>query len=135
MARRSVRLLLLLSACMFFSTLAAAEDDEAALLAFKVAATGGISSVLTSWNGSGYCSWEGVRCRGMRRRVVALNLPSQGLTGVLSAAIGNLTSLRTLDLSSNGLNGDIPASLGRLRHLHSLNLSATMPSPDRSLST
>ncbi|CAL4951561.1 unnamed protein product [Urochloa decumbens] len=121
------RLLLLLSASMFFSTLAAAEaNDEAALLAFKAAAVRGDSNALASWNGStdgGYCSWGGVRCRGRHHRVVALSLPSYGLTGVLSPAIGNLSSLRVLDLNSNGLSGNIPVSLGRLHHLRVLNLS------------
>uniref|UniRef100_K3XPS3 Receptor kinase-like protein Xa21 n=1 Tax=Setaria italica TaxID=4555 RepID=K3XPS3_SETIT len=55
--------------------------------------------------------------------MVALSLPSRGLTGVLSPAIGNLSFLRTLDLSSNGLSGGIPASIGNLRRLQTLNLS------------
>ncbi|KAL6847924.1 hypothetical protein ACP4OV_022052 [Aristida adscensionis] len=118
-------LLLLLLQHSFVLTLAAAQPgDETALLAFKAAASSG--GVLASWNGStgGYCSWEGVRCRGRgrHRRVVALNLPNYGLTGVLSPAAGNLSSLRYLNLSSNGLSGDIPASLGRLHRLHALEL-------------
>ncbi|CAD6239755.1 unnamed protein product [Miscanthus lutarioriparius] len=121
--------LLLLSASMLVSTLVTEEDDEeAALLAFKATAiSNGHNDPLASWNRSatgGYCSWEGVRCRGTRhRRVVALSLPSHGLTGVLSPAIGNLSSLRTLDLTSNGFSGNIPASLGRLHRLHTLNLT------------
>ncbi|CAL4958213.1 unnamed protein product [Urochloa decumbens] len=119
--------LLLLSASMLFSALpaTASAGDEAALLTFKAAADK--SGTLASWNGSnngGYCSWEGVRCRGRHRRVVALSLPSHGLTGVLSPAVGNMSSLRTLNLNSNGLSSNIPASLGRLRHLHTLNLSS-----------
>ncbi|KAK3160362.1 hypothetical protein QOZ80_1BG0058520 [Eleusine coracana subsp. coracana] len=110
------------------SALAAGANDEAALHAFKVAAISGRNGdPLASWNSSlsGYCSWEGVRCRGRGRhqRVVALSLPSYQLTGVLSPAIGNLTSLRTLNLSKNSFSGDIPASLGRLHHLHVLDLS------------
>ncbi|GJN05784.1 hypothetical protein PR202_ga23448 [Eleusine coracana subsp. coracana] len=66
---------------------------------------------------------EECRSRGRHQRVVALSLPSYELTGVLSPAIGNLTSLRTLNLSKNGFSGDIPASLGRLHHLHILDLS------------
>ncbi|OQU86321.1 hypothetical protein SORBI_3003G072000 [Sorghum bicolor] len=130
--------LLLLTASMlgFGATPVAAEaGDEAALLAFKAAAAGGKSDALASWNRSttgGYCSWEGVRCRGTRRRVVALSLPSYGLTGVLSLVIGNLSSLRILNLTSNGFSGNIPVSLGHLRHLHTLDLrhnafSGTIP--------
>ncbi|TVU21841.1 hypothetical protein EJB05_31510, partial [Eragrostis curvula] len=124
---QSVTLLLLLPLSLLISslTLAAAEArDEAALLTFKAAAGG--SDALASWNSTtagGFCSWEGVRCRGRHRRVVALNLPSRRLTGILSPAIGNLSSLRTLNLSFNGFRGDIPASLGRLHRLHVLDLS------------
>ncbi|GJN37465.1 hypothetical protein PR202_gb26423 [Eleusine coracana subsp. coracana] len=103
MAMRSLSLLLMmmLSASMYVSTFMAADvDDEAALLSFKAVAIS-----------SGH------------QRVVALTLPSHGLTGVLSPAIGNLSSLRTLNLSFNGFSGDIPASLSRLRRLHILDLS------------
>ncbi|CAL4977889.1 unnamed protein product [Urochloa decumbens] len=107
----------------------ASASDEAALLAFKAAAIGGgggSGDPLASWNKSsagGYCSWEGVRCWGKHRQVVELSLPSRGLTGILSPAIGNLSSLWTLNLSNNGFREDIPASLGRLQHLHNLDLS------------
>ncbi|KAL6847918.1 hypothetical protein ACP4OV_022046 [Aristida adscensionis] len=127
MGMSSVSLLLLLCASMAISAVADAEaDDAAALLAIKAAAVvaGGM---LASWNSSGasvFCSWEGVTCRsGMPRRVVALSLPSGRLNGVLSPAIGNLSSLELLNVSSNFLGGGIPASLGRLRRLRSLDLS------------
>ncbi|CAO2193681.1 unnamed protein product [Urochloa humidicola] len=133
MAMRSLRsLLLLLCASMSISRFAtaSASDEAAALLSFKAAAigAGGYSDPLASWNMSsgtagGYCSWEGVRCWGRHRRVVELSLPSRGLTGVLSPAIGNLSSLWTLNLSGNEFREDIPASLGRLQHLHNLDLS------------
>jgi Leucine-rich repeat (LRR) protein len=131
MANHTAASLLVLSASMCLWTIVATQgNDEAALLAIKVAAVhGGYGDVLASWNGStgggGYCSWEGVRCRGSRQqpRVVALSLPSRGLTGVLSPAVGNLSSLRFLNFSSNALGGAIPASLDRLRHLHTLDLS------------
>lgn len=71
MAMRSLTLSLLLL-LLLLST--ASANDEAALLAFKAAAIGGggyAGDPLASWNGSsaagGYCSWEGVRCRGRRR--------------------------------------------------------------------
>ncbi|CAO2199016.1 unnamed protein product [Urochloa humidicola] len=107
------------------------------MLAFKAAAisTGSRSDALASWNGStsGFCSWEGVRCGGKHKRVISLSLPSQGLTGVLSPSIGNLSSLRFLNLSSNWfISGDIPASLGRLHHLNVLDLSNNAFSEDMS---
>ncbi|CAL4977873.1 unnamed protein product [Urochloa decumbens] len=127
MAMPSVNLLSLLLLCACVSTQA---DDEAALLAFKAAAIAGGTDggdPLASWNGSGgtggLCSWEGVRCGRRHRRVVALSLPSQGLTGTLSPAIGNLTFMRELNLSSNWFRGDIPESIGHLVRLQTLDLS------------
>ncbi|CAD6246798.1 unnamed protein product [Miscanthus lutarioriparius] len=110
---------------------AGADDDKAALLAFKAAAiSGGYDDPLASWNDSsstagGFCSWEGVTCRGkqhQRPRVVALSLHSRRLVGYLSPAIGNLSSLRVLNLSSNAFSGAIPASLGHLHHLRALDM-------------
>jgi hypothetical protein len=83
-------LLLLLLASVSTSTLVArGAGDEAALLAFKAAAIGGDTDndALASWNVSGataggFCSWEGVTCGRRHRRVVALSLPSHGLTGL-----------------------------------------------------
>uniref|UniRef100_A0A0A9HJ25 Uncharacterized protein n=1 Tax=Arundo donax TaxID=35708 RepID=A0A0A9HJ25_ARUDO len=128
MAMRPLTLLLLLSSSVSMSTLIAAEDDDqAALLAFKAAAGHNDGGTLASWNSSstgGFCSWEGVTCDdGRHRRVVALRLPSRGLTGVLSPAIGNLSFLKTLNLSNNRFGGDVPASLGHLRCLETLDLS------------
>ncbi|KAL5219852.1 hypothetical protein ABZP36_024565 [Zizania latifolia] len=125
MRRASLLLLLLSSSMSVILQLAAAGadgEDAAALLAFKATAVGG-NGVLASWNASaGPCSWEGVRCSRLQR-VVALSLPSHGLSGTLSPAVGNLSFLRTLNLSLNELHGDIPASLGRLRRLRTLDLS------------
>jgi Leucine-rich repeat (LRR) protein len=116
-------LLLTLSASVFISAfMAARADDQAALLALKVAAISGrYDDPIPSWNGStgGYCSWEGVRCRGR----VALSLPYRRFTGVLSPSIGNLSSLRILNFSFNAFSEAIPATLGRLRHLRVLDLS------------
>nr|CAB3499051.1 unnamed protein product [Digitaria exilis] len=103
---------------------ASSRHDAAALLAFKAAAIGTGATALASWNGSaaGLCTtWEGVTC-GRHGRVVSLRLPSLGLSGTLSPAIGDLPRLQTLDLCSNWLHGGIPASLGRLRHLQTLDL-------------
>lgn len=112
MAMRSQSSLLpLLCISISISMLAAASaNEEAALLAFKAAAIDGVGNgdPLASWNGSaaaagGYCSWEGVKCwgRGGHRQVVELSLPYRGLTGFLSPAIGNLSSLRTINLNKS----------------------------------
>ncbi|KAL6839024.1 hypothetical protein ACP4OV_031078 [Aristida adscensionis] len=98
-------------------------DDERALMAFKDMISHH-SGVLASWNQStSYCSWEGIVCsKRHRRRVVALNLASQGLAGTISPAVSNLTFLRLLNLSSNSLQGEISPSIGSLRRLQRLDL-------------
>nr|CAB3452337.1 unnamed protein product [Digitaria exilis] len=109
------------------TSLTSCEGDERALVAFKTMISHH-SGVLTSWNQSiSYCSWDGVTC-GKKHpwRVVALKLGSQGLTGTISPAIGNLTFLHSLNLSSSGLHGEIPPSIGSLRRLESLDLSQNM---------
>jgi len=102
-------------------------SDVGALLSFKEKISHH-SGVLDSWNQStSYCSWEGVTCGTRHRwRVVALNLNSQGLTGTISPAIGNLTFLRSLNLSSNTLQGVIPPSIGSLMCLRRIDLSENM---------
>ncbi|CAL5089344.1 unnamed protein product [Urochloa decumbens] len=99
-------------------------DDERALVAFK-SKISSHAGALASWNQSTtYCNWEGVTCsRRHQWRVVALDLSSRGLDGTISAAIGNLTFLRSLNLSFNTLQGEIPPSIGSLRRLQSLDLS------------
>nr|CAB3494078.1 unnamed protein product [Digitaria exilis] len=115
---------LVLPVLAFAAAAGSSSHDAAALLAFKAAAVGTGATALASWNGSaaGLCTtWEGVTC-GPHGRVVSLRLPSLGLSGTLSPAVGDLPRLQTLDLSSNWLHGGIPASLGRLRHLQTLDL-------------
>ena len=55
-------------------------------------------------------------------RVVRLELPSNGLSGELPEAIGQLTHLRRLDLADNGLHGEIPRAIGELISLRELDL-------------
>ncbi|CAL5089324.1 unnamed protein product [Urochloa decumbens] len=101
--------------------------DERALVALKTMISHD-TGVLASWNQStSYCNWVGVTC-GKKHpcRVVALNLSSQGLTGAISPAIGNLTFLQSLNLSSNDLQGEIPPSIGSLKRLRNLDLSQNM---------
>ena len=105
----AMRVMILLPFAIFITTAVAScsrgvvhcggDDEAGALLAFKAELASHGSALLPSWNEStGFCSWEGVGCDHSRGRVVALSLPSYGLTGTLSTAIGNLTFLRTLNL-------------------------------------
>ncbi|CAD6239768.1 unnamed protein product [Miscanthus lutarioriparius] len=128
MAMRVMRLLraatFVMIAMVSWGTHGSASDEASSLLAFKAELAGSSSSgVLASWNAStGICRWEGVACSG-GGQVVSLSLPSYGLAGALSPAIGNLTFLQTLNLSSNWFQGEIPESIGRLAHLQALDLS------------
>lgn len=54
--------------------------------------------------------------------VVSIELPDNGLEGVIPAAIGDLSSLEWLALTGNRIRGALPASIGRLSSLEALNL-------------
>jgi Leucine-rich repeat (LRR) protein len=98
--------------------------DLRSLLDFKREITNDPRGALSAWNASAhFCLWNGVRCSGRTRRVVALDLAGHGLSGQIAASLGNLSSLATLNLSTNGFSGPIPPHLGRLAELRSLDLS------------
>ncbi len=67
--------------------------------------------------------WDGVTVRGTPSRVAEVGLRGRGLTGVIPAQLGDLTSLTRLRLGVNQLTGTIPAQLGELSGLLLLNLS------------
>ncbi|KAM3212261.1 hypothetical protein ACQJBY_065374 [Aegilops geniculata] len=121
----------LLCLCSFFCSLPLticdeSENDRQALLCFK-SQLSGPSAVLASWRNASreFCDWRGVTCSAMphRRRVIALDLESQGISGSISPCIANLTSLARLHLSNNSFHGGIPSELGLLSRLADLNLS------------
>ena len=66
--------------------------------------------------------WEGVVVGGQPPRVVALNLTTSGLTGVIPSELSELAELRLLHLFGNDLSGEIPPELGRLASLDTLDL-------------
>ncbi|KAI4373834.1 hypothetical protein MLD38_011906 [Melastoma candidum] len=80
--------------------------------------------VLDSWdrNSVDPCGWRLVICN-PDGYVSTLGLPSQGLSGTLSPAIGNLSYLQTVLLQNNLISGPIPAEIGRLENLQTLDLS------------
>ncbi|OEL16345.1 putative LRR receptor-like serine/threonine-protein kinase [Dichanthelium oligosanthes] len=101
------------------------ENDRQALLRFKSQLSGS-AKVFTPWSNasSGFCSWHGVTCSARSpRRVIALDLTSEGITGIISPCIANLSSLTRLQLSNNSFHGSIPSELGLLSQLSNLNLS------------
>ncbi|XP_020547989.1 putative receptor-like protein kinase At3g47110 [Sesamum indicum] len=101
------------------------EVDLRALLLFKENIVDS-RGVLDSWRYNGtanYCTWKGISCSSMHRRVVSIDLDSQGLVGSLSPHLGNLSFLRRINLQNNSFHGPIPQELGRLRRLEYLELS------------
>ena len=66
--------------------------------------------------------WHGITTDGSGR-VVKIHLLSNGLSGRLPPALGELSKLRSLWLASNQLRGSIPRELGDLRNLETLTLS------------
>lgn len=71
---------------------------------FYVSAKGAEWTENFGWNDPylNYCNWLGVSCNEMNN-VIALELSNNGLSGKLSASIGNLSSLENLDLSDNDI--------------------------------
>ncbi|RWW79949.1 hypothetical protein BHE74_00011746 [Ensete ventricosum] len=123
---------LLAGALLLLSSLAGGAtdlgSDTAALLAFR----DGVGRLaLPSWNAGSLgapCSWQGVACES--GRVGCLRLPGAGLIGPIPAAVGNLTSLRTLSLRFNGLSGPLPPELASLAALRNLYLQGNRLSGD-----
>ncbi len=99
------------------------ESSDRAALEELFAATGGDSWSRNDLWGSGapLSRWHGVTTDS-DGRVVRLELPSNGLSGELPEAIGQLTHLQRLDLGDNGIHGEIPRAIGELTSLRELDL-------------
>ncbi len=68
------------------------------------------------------CSWYGITCQG--GHVWQIKLDSNGLSGSLPPAIGDLSQMEILLLHKNALTGPIPVELGKLANLVRLNLAS-----------
>ncbi|XP_050234084.1 LRR receptor-like serine/threonine-protein kinase RPK2 [Mercurialis annua] len=99
-------------------------NDTVALLGFKNSVSQDPSNLLARWiPNSDYCSWYGVTCNELSKRVVALNLTSTStLAGTLPDSVGDLTELRALVITHNAFSGDIPLSIRKLQNLEVLEL-------------
>nr|XP_033515830.1 putative receptor-like protein kinase At3g47110 isoform X2 [Nicotiana tomentosiformis] len=113
--------------CMFtfaFKLHSGNETDFQALLAIKAEITKDPYGIFTTWNDSvHFCSWTGITCGHLHKRVTNLNLTSLDLVGTLSPYIGNLTFLTGLNLELNNFHGKIPPQVGGLFRLQHLNLT------------
>nr|GEU38073.1 protein kinase-like domain-containing protein [Tanacetum cinerariifolium] len=91
------------------------ETNYHALLSFKSKITHDPYNVLTSWNYSFHlCEWSDISYGKRRKRVTVLRLYSEGIEGLLSPHVGNLSFFRKLSLRGNSFQGTIPHELGPL---------------------
>ena len=68
-------------------------------------------SVNTGWSGSGdHCSWQGVTCS-TDKKVTALSLGGNQLSGTFPSDLNNLESMESLNIENNGVSGLIPSDL------------------------
>ncbi|MCO5561892.1 hypothetical protein L7F22_015517 [Adiantum nelumboides] len=81
------------------------------------------SSLINSWDGSDPCSLKGITCGGGQGKVTIIRLSGFQLSGTISPALANLTSLTDMVLSNNNLTGTIPASLTTLSTLVRIDVS------------
>lgn len=80
--------------------------------------------VLNNWDEFSVdpCSWTMITCSS-DNLVTILGVPSQSLSGTLSASISNLTNLHQVLLQNNNISGNIPRELCSLPKLQTLDLS------------
>ncbi|CAL0304421.1 unnamed protein product [Lupinus luteus] len=108
--------------------------DLQALLHFKTHIVKDPFHVMNLWNDSTHhCNWTGITCNIFNGRVIYMNLSSQGLEGIVTPYIGNITFLTRIDLSYNIFHGEFPQEVGHLLHLQQLyinnnNFSGSIPS-------
>jgi len=99
--------------------------DTDALLSFKSQLTDP-KNALSGWSAhTSHCSWYGVTCSKVGKRVQSLNLAGLSLSGRLPPQLSNLTFLHSLDLSNNNFHGQIPIDLAHLSSLKNLSLANT----------
>ncbi|KAK2388410.1 receptor protein EIX2 [Trifolium repens] len=80
------------------------EKDLSSLLIFKLGLENHSSNTLSSWsNETDCCSWKGVLCHNITRRVIKLDLQQQYLEGEINLqSLFQIEFLSYLDLSLNG---------------------------------
>ena len=90
------------------------QSEREALIALYNSTNGAGWTNNTGWLGAPgtECSWFGLSCTGDSIELIQLH--SNGLSGSIPAALGQLGALKSLSLSSNQLNGSIPPELGQL---------------------
>lgn len=86
------------------------------------------SKLVSSWKGNDPCAgWLGVSCAS--GKVSIINMPNFNLSGNLSPAVANLSSLTQIRLQNNHLSGRVPQSWTSLKSLTMLDLSSNNIAP------
>nr|KYP39082.1 Serine/threonine-protein kinase BRI1-like 2 [Cajanus cajan] len=81
------------------------EKDQTALLMFKQGVVNN-SNKLSSWSSEeDCCTWKGVQCDNVTRRVTRLDLNQEYLEGEINLSLLQIEFLTYLDLSLNGFTG------------------------------
>jgi Leucine-rich repeat (LRR) protein len=92
--------------------------DSLALVSLYESTSGPDWNNNTGWLSGPLTTWYGVQLRD--RRVTALQLQDNKLSGSLPEEVGDLTALQVCNLSDNNLAGTIPQSITNLTQLESL---------------
>ncbi|KAL8459435.1 hypothetical protein ACS0TY_036794 [Phlomoides rotata] len=106
----------------YCNTILCSEIEKEALISFKQSLENP-SNLLSSWNTSNCCNWNGVVCSNATGNVHQLHLQGDGLQGNINPSLLKLKHLKYLDLSRNNFDGRIPSFMGSLTRLEYLNLS------------
>ena len=79
--------------------------ERNALKQFYDSAKGGEWTTSTNWTEphSWHCEWYGVTCRDGSKDTIKLELPNNGLSGILTQNISSLSALCVLDLNNNDI--------------------------------
>jgi hypothetical protein len=106
-------------------------EERAALEAFYHSTNGDGWLKSMNWLSGPIDTWFGITIE--NDHVVAIDLPSNNLTGTLPVELGNLKGLRRVELSQNHISGPIPSEIGQLSELtffsaYNNELSGSIPS-------
>lgn len=82
------------------------------------------TGVMGGWdiNSVDPCTWTMVGCS-PNGFVISLDMANNGLSGMLSTSVGNLSHLQTILLQNNKIVGYLPSEIGKLSQLKTLDLS------------